>query len=111
MLYRPTFTKPIPAGAELFTRKGERFACYTDGRGKTKIAKVTTNEHGVDRLVFTSPYWRVRYRDGSGVECDVPTGIQKDSLSRFVHRRQSLRLDIVDRLSARFRLELAKKEK
>ena len=26
MLYRKTYTKPIPTGAELFTRKGERFS-------------------------------------------------------------------------------------
>ena len=84
MLYRKTYTKPIPPGAELFTRKGEPLARYTDGRGRTKTAKVTTNEHGVDRLVLTSPYWRLRYRDGSGIECDVPTGCRDEVAAQGV---------------------------
>jgi len=40
-LRRKTFTKPLPAGAELFTRKGETFAKWKDGN-KTKTAPVTT---------------------------------------------------------------------
>jgi hypothetical protein len=55
MLYRKTYTKLMPPGADLFTRKGEHFARYTDRKGRTKTAKVTTNEHGIDRLTFTSP--------------------------------------------------------
>ncbi len=30
-VYRKTYTKPLPAGAELLTRKGERFARWQDG--------------------------------------------------------------------------------
>lgn len=33
-VYRETHTKPLPDGAELFTRKGEQFARWTDGRGR-----------------------------------------------------------------------------
>jgi hypothetical protein len=73
-LYRPTQTKPIPPGAELFTRKGERLARFTDGKGRARTAEVTTTERGPDRLVFTSLYWRYRYRNGSGQLRDVPTG-------------------------------------
>ena len=78
MLYRKTYTKPIPPGAELFTRKGERLARFKDGKGRTKTAKVTTNEQGIDRLVFTSPYWRLRYRNGRGIVCEVPTGCRDE---------------------------------
>jgi hypothetical protein len=31
-VYRKTFTKPLPDGAEIFTRKGERFAQLKDSR-------------------------------------------------------------------------------
>ncbi len=32
-VYRKTFTKPVPAGAETFTRKGQRFARWKDRKG------------------------------------------------------------------------------
>src|SRR4051812_1709499 len=95
MLYRKSYTKALPIEAELFTRKGERFARYTDGRGRTKTAKVTTNEQGVDRLVFTSPYWRVRYRNGAGIECDLPTGCRDEVAAKGVAGGLQRRAELV----------------
>jgi integrase len=95
MLYRPTFTKPIPPDAEFFTRNGERFARYTDGRGKPKKARVKTTDAGVDRLVFTSPYWRARYRNGSGNKCDVPTCCRDEVAARSVANDLERRAELV----------------
>jgi plasmid maintenance system antidote protein VapI len=39
------------------------------------------------------------------------TGIQRASLSRFARGKNSLRLDVADKLAAYFGLELAKAEK
>ena len=39
------------------------------------------------------------------------TGVQRASLSRFVRGRNSLRLDVADKLAAYFGLELSKIEK
>jgi len=33
-VYRKSFTKPLPADAEIITRKGERLARWRDGKGK-----------------------------------------------------------------------------
>ena len=95
MLYRKTFTKAIPRGAELFTRKGERFARWSDGRGRTRTAKVTSNQHGVDRLVFTSPFWRLRYRNGDGVVCDVSTGCRDEVAAQGVANGLLRRTELV----------------
>src|SRR5450759_1414823 len=95
MLYKPTFTKPIPPKAELFTRKGERFARYTDGKGRTRTVKVTTNGQGLDRLVFTSRYWRVRYRNGAGLKCDMPTGCRDDVAAQGVENAKRRRAELV----------------
>lgn len=94
-LYRPRQTKRIPPGAELFTRKGERFARYTDGKGRTRTAKVTTTESGQDRLVFTSLYWRYRYRDGSGQLQDIPTGCKDEAAAKGVANRLGRRAELV----------------
>lgn len=95
MLYRKTFTKPLPADAELFERKGKTFARYTDARKKPRTAEVMTNEAGVQRLVFTSPYWRLRYRDGSGVVRDVPTRCRDEVAAQGVANDLLRRAELV----------------
>ncbi len=71
---RKTYTKPLPDGAELFTRKGETFARWKDGRGKTRTAPATTGADGSSRIVATSRKWLAKYRNGDGSVIEVSTG-------------------------------------
>lgn len=73
-VYRETYTKPLPDEAELFIRQGERFARWTDRRGRKRTAKVTTGRDGSDRITLTCSTHTARYRDGSGVVRKVGTG-------------------------------------
>ncbi len=73
-VYKETFTKPIPPGAELFVRKGERFARWTDGKGRTRTTKVITTEAGQDRLLFEAATYTAKYRDGTGCIVKQTTG-------------------------------------
>ena len=40
-VYRETFTKPLPAGAKIIIRKGQRLAQWQDAKGKTRTAPLT----------------------------------------------------------------------
>ena len=40
-VFKHTYTKPLPEGAELFTRKGRRYARFKDTRGKTVTAPLS----------------------------------------------------------------------
>jgi len=73
-VYRESYTKPLPPGAELFTRQGERFARWTDRHGHKRTAKVTTGRDGSDRIILACSTYIARYRDGSGVVRKVGTG-------------------------------------
>ncbi len=73
-LRRKTYTKPLPPGAELFTRGGELFARWVDGRGKKRTAPTITGNDGSQRIVVESRFWLMKYRDGSGVIREVATG-------------------------------------
>ena len=66
-VYRKTFTKPLPPGAELFDRKGARFARWKDGRGKTRTAAVITGRDGSPRVVADARTFTAKYRDGRGI--------------------------------------------
>ncbi|MCK6458094.1 MAG: site-specific integrase, partial [Phycisphaerae bacterium] len=77
-VFRATYTKPLPARAEVFTRKGERFARWTDCRGRKRTAKVTTpadGEHaGTDRVLVEARTFTAKYRDGTGRVLKTATG-------------------------------------
>lgn len=75
---RKTYTKPLPTDAELFTRKGERFARWKDAKGKTRTAKVTTGKDGSKRIIVEATTYTRKYRDGSGVVREGSMGSRED---------------------------------
>ena len=73
-VYQKQVTRPMPTGAELFTRKGEQQARWTDGRGQKRTAKTTTGRDGTLRIVEQSATYTAKYRDGNGLVREVSTG-------------------------------------
>ena len=43
-VYCKTVTRPLPKGAELFTKDGQPFAWWKPAKGKTCMAKVTMKD-------------------------------------------------------------------
>jgi hypothetical protein len=83
-IFKKTFTKPLPANAETFVRKGERFARWKDRKGKTRTAPLTVGKDGTGRVSMESPYYVAKYRDGTGVVQVVPTGCRDEQAARQV---------------------------
>src|SRR5262245_22820026 len=83
-VYRKTVTKPMPAGAELFTRNGEQFARWRDAKGKSRIAGVTTGREGQPRIVLTAQTYLAKYRDGQGITREVATGCRDELAARAI---------------------------
>ena len=83
-VFKKTFTKPLPAGAEVFERKGERFARWVDAKGKKRTAPLTVGNDGTDRIVFESGTYTAKYRDGSDVVCETATGCRDADAARAV---------------------------
>jgi len=73
-VYRETYTKPLPAQAEVFTRKGERFARWTDRAGRKCFGKVLPAPDGTDRVLVEARTYTAKYRDGTGRIRKVSTG-------------------------------------
>jgi integrase len=80
-VFKKTFTKPLPPGAEIFVRKGQRFARWK-AKGKTLSAPLTRGEDGSDRVLIESAKWHAKYRDGSGAVRLVPTGCRDETAAR-----------------------------
>src|SRR5262249_32877377 len=82
-VFRKQTTRPLPPGAEIFVRKGERFARWKR-KGKTRTAPLTAGKDGADRILTESPYFVAKYRDGAGVVQTVATGCRDETAARQV---------------------------
>jgi integrase len=94
-VFRKSYTKPLPAGAEVFTRKGERFARWKDRKGKARTAPLTVGEEGGERLIIESPYFVAKYRDGAGVVRVEATGCRDETAARRVLADLERRAELV----------------
>ncbi len=83
-VFRKTFTKPVPPGAETVSRKGERLARWKDRKGRTRTAPLTAGTGGGERIVIESPYFVAKYRDGAGVVRVEPTRCRDETAARQV---------------------------
>jgi integrase len=80
-LRRIPYTKPLPAGAEVITRKGQRFARFKDRKGKTVEAPL--NDDGT-RIQLLSKKWYGEYKDADGVEQCVPLSTDKTAAGQML---------------------------
>lgn len=85
----------MPAGAEIFVRKGQRLARWKDSKGKTRTAPLTVGEDGSDRLLIESPYYIAKYRDGKRLVQEVSTGCRDESAARQVLADLERRAELV----------------
>lgn len=93
--FKKTATKPLPAGAKIVVRKGQRFAEWTDAKGKRRTAPVTVGKDGSDRIVITARTYTAKYRDGSGIIREVATGCRDESAARSILTELERRADKV----------------
>jgi len=80
-VYRKTVMKPMPAGAEVVERKGQRHARWITAKGKTRTAPLTVTKAGLDRIVFKSRYI-AKYRNGLGRVVEKSTGCRDEVAAR-----------------------------
>ncbi|MCE9604430.1 MAG: site-specific integrase [Planctomycetia bacterium] len=83
-VYRKSFTKPLPIGAEIFIRVGQRFARWKDAKGKTRTAPLTTGTGGTDRIAVEARTFTAKYRDGANVVRETATGCRDETAARSV---------------------------
>jgi len=94
-VYRKSFTKPLPTGAEIIMRTGKRFARWKDAKGKSRTAPLTTGTDGTDRIVVEARTFTAKYRDGSNVVREVATGCRDETAARSVLADLERRAELV----------------
>ncbi len=94
-VYKKQTTRPLPVGAEVFTKSGQRYARWKPKKGKTRTAKVTTGQDGSERIVTESATYVANYRDGEGFVQTVPTGCRDEDAARSVLGELERRSELV----------------
>ncbi len=94
-VFKKTVTRPLPVGAELFTKAGEQYARWKPAKGKTRTAKVTTGKDGSLRILDEAGTYVAKFRDGSGYVCEVSTGCRDLDAARSVLGKLERRAELV----------------
>ena len=94
-VYRETYTKPLPDGAEILRRKGKRIAKWKDARGKMRTEAVTEGKDGSDRIAVRAKTYTAKYRDGRGIVQKVATGCRDKEAAQRVLSDLERRAELV----------------
>ena len=94
-VYKKTVTRPLPDGAEVFTKNGEQFARWKPPKGKARTAKVTMGKDGSVRIIDESGTYIAKFRNGSGHVCEVSTGCRDLDAARSVLSQLERRAELV----------------
>lgn len=94
-IFKKTATKPLPAGAEIVVRQGQRLARWRNRRGRMQTAPVTTGVDGSVRIVLEAATFTAKFRDGSGRVVEKATGCRDESAARRVLAELERRAELV----------------
>jgi len=95
-VFRKTVTRPLPKCAEVFTKNGEQFAKWKPAqKGRAKTAKVFAGKNGSLRIIEESGTFIAKFRDGSGLLCEVSTGCRDEDAARSVLAKLERRAELV----------------
>ncbi len=94
-VFRKSVTKRLPDNAEIFTRKGEQFARWKDGKGKSRSAPIIAGRDGSERIVIQASTFTAKYRDGQGIVREVATGCRDETAARSVLAQLQRRAELV----------------
>lgn len=95
MLFRKGYTMPIPPGAEITVRDGQRIARWRLRNGRVRTAEVVDCEDGKQRVRGQSRLFMSRYRDGSGQMVEVATNCRDEVAARAVLTQLERRAELV----------------
>ncbi len=85
-IYKETYTKPIPEGAKIITRKGVRSAQFKDRGGYTTQARLTKSG---DRILCGVKEWHIGFEDGKGIRRSLIAYTDRattDELGIWIHK-------------------------
>ena len=86
-IYKQTYSKPLPEGVKIISRKNGKFASFKNSKGHTTEARLTKSG---DKILLETAHWHVEFEDNQGI---------RRRLKAYTNERASYRLaDKIDEL-------------
>lgn len=82
-VFRKQNSRPLPAGAEIFSKDGRSFARWRVA-GRLRTASVTVGADGSPRILVSASTFIAKFRDASGIVREVSTGCREEVSARAV---------------------------
>lgn len=79
-IFKQTYSKPLPQGAQTITRKGKWYARFKDRRGRTREAPLSNDGK---QVIPQSAKWYIEYRDADGIARKVPGYTDKRATEQY----------------------------
>jgi len=95
MVYRKQYTMPIPRGAEIAERDGQRVARWRLRNGQLRSGEVVDCQDGKLRVRGQSRFYMARYRDGRSEIVEVSTGCKDEVAARAVLVQLERRAELI----------------
>ena len=73
----------LPAGAEIATRKGQKIARWTDGKGRNRTAPLSDDGANVE---IERPGWFIKYRGSDGKWHETNGGKDREAVKETQRR-------------------------
>jgi len=86
-IYKPTYSKRLPNGAKIITRKDGKYAKFKAGRGRQKESKLTK---AGDRVLVETRHWHIAFEDDLGVKRVLKGFTDQDGTQRLADNVQRL---------------------
>jgi integrase len=95
MVYRKSYTMPVPRGAEILEHNGQRIARWRLRNGQVRSGEVVDCKDGKLRVRGQSRSYIARYRDGRGEVVEVATNCKDVVAARAVLASLERRAELV----------------
>jgi integrase len=86
-IYKPTYSKPLPEGAKVFSRKHKKFARFKDKKGHTKEARLTKSK---DKILCETSHWHISFEDNLSIRRELKAYTNEQETKRLADRIQQL---------------------
>ena len=86
-IFKPTYSKPLPAGSKIISRKGVKYAKFQDNKDHTQMGRLTKSE---DKILLETSHWNIQFEDNLKIRRKIKGFTDKAATVRLADMIQAI---------------------
>ncbi len=86
-IFKPSYSKPLPKGSKIISRKGVKYAKYQDKQGHVQQARLTKNG---DKILLETSHWHIQFEDNQGIRRRIKGFTDRQATQRLTDMIQQI---------------------